>query len=252
LILEEHGYEDKLQKTEFSVAYEGGEHYAGQKFLEHIHNTYKNACKMYGRRVHQDEFIFGVSGTFQARAHTLLKLTRSFIRLEAYKKISKTFQGIHAKYLKTYPDSIKWDKKGFDEYVESVKAWKHAVSVQEKYKGKLDKDLTPAEVAERSATYFISFGRENLFRRGPISDGFKSTYSGEEFLAIYGDVMLDDEFIKRFQEFKFMERGMVAANVMLYDNHSLEQHGDIGEQLTYLKICMGVATKVAKQRHDDY
>jgi hypothetical protein len=252
LVLEQMDYKGELHKQSFKSSHKGGEYYAGKDFLERIHSTYK----IWNERIHPawggNEFIFGVPTVKQARADTLLKLTRSFIRPEAYKKVAKTFKAISDRYNKRYPDSLKWEKQRNDEYVEAVKAWKHAVAVQEKYKGLTDDKLTPEQVAERRATHFLSFGgRDTLFRGGPITDGFKSTYSGEEFLGIYGDVMLDDEFIKRFEEFKFVERGMVAANVMLYDNHSLEQHGDIGEQMTYLKICMSVAEKVRKERDYD-
>lgn len=252
LVLEQMDYKGELHKQTFKASYKGGEYYAGKEFLERIHSTYKNSCDKLSIYIHHDPFIFGIPTVKQARAHTLLKLTRSFIRPEAYKKIAKTFKAISDKYYKGSEERQGWQKKYFDDYVEAVKAWKHAVAVQEKYKDKLDKDLTPEQVAERRATHFLSFGRDTLFRGGPICDGFKSTYSGEEFLGIYGDVMLDEEFIKRFEEFSYVQRGMVAANVMLYDNHSLEQHGDIGEQMTYLKICMSVAEKVAKQRRDDW
>ena len=251
LVIEQMDYKGELHKQSFKSSYKGGEYYAGKEFLERIHDTYKN----WNGRMHPawggEDFIFGVPTVKQARAHTLLKLTRSFIRPEAYKKIAKTFKAISDKYYKGSEERQGWQKKYFDDYVEAVKAWKHALAVRLKYEGKTDDKLTPEEVVERREHWMSSFGRDTLFRGGPITSGFKSTYSGEEFLDIYGDVMLDDEFIKRFREFSFVERGMVAANVMLYDNHSLEQHGDVGEQMTYLKICMGVAEKVAKERDYD-
>ena len=33
--------------------------------------------------------------------------------------------------------------------------------------------------------------------------------------------MLDDEFIKQFEEFKFVERGWYTRRLILYDNHNL-------------------------------
>lgn len=249
LVVQQMDYQDKLHEHSSSVSYEGGEKYAGKDFLETIHSAYESWNKKLS--YYRDPFIFGVPSAKQARAQTLLKLTRSFIRPEAYKAISKIFSRRHDKYLKRSPDTQKWANQRQGEYFDAVQRWRDAVAIQKKYEGKLDTELTPEEVKARNKSYFASMGREDLFR-GPVSHGFKSTYSGEEFLAIYGDVLTDVEFLKKFTEFSFMERGMIAGNVLIYENHSLEQHGDIDEELSYLKVCLSVANKVAKQRRADY
>src|SRR6185369_2229867 len=94
---------------------------------------------------HREPFVFGIPSAKQELVETLTKLTRSFIRIEAYKKISEKFGDIakeEAERSKKWNNGKDWAKQLFDEYVTAVNEWNAARAVEKKYENKKGNELT--------------------------------------------------------------------------------------------------------------
>lgn len=254
LVVEQHGYEDKVYSHTIEIDYGGGHinHYASQKFLEEIHKAYESHSKM--RSYFSDSFVFGIPSAKQELVEILGKLTRSFIRVESYKKLAQKFGEIaqkDAERSKQWNNGKDWQKQLFEEYVEAVNEWNNARAIEKRLEGKKPEELTEAEKKELSKSWMQRTEPYKLWTRTPIAS-FKTGYNGRDFLGIYGDYLLDEYFLGLFKEFQHIVKAMYAANVIIYENHSLEQHGNINEQLIYIKVCEAVAKDVKSQRDYEY
>src|SRR5579862_4574192 len=84
VVIQSMNYKDELHEDSIGIAYKGGEYYAGNDFLKHIHRIYQRSREKFGSWLHDDQFIFGIPSLKPARAYVLMKLTGSFMIQQAY------------------------------------------------------------------------------------------------------------------------------------------------------------------------
>ena len=211
-----------------------------RKFLEMMHH-YLIHLKELHRFSFGNEFIFCISPEKQGHAHLLRKFKDSFVRADVYEQLATQYAAYIAKNRST---DIQGATK---EFMELTEKWQKAVKRYKSAKPLTEKSSMDERV-NRIELHDAACKPSDLWYH-PFIDCFKTTRTGEEFLALYGAELSSPKILKQLIDFFHVSAGMVHGNALLVDTNSHEQHGDIEAQIELAGIYSKIAKKIQNDRY---
>lgn len=197
-------------------------------------------------------YIYGIPKAKHDKARILAGLTGCFINKQVYHSAIKIQKRAYTKYCKSYSNKETYhpenqEKKEFAEF-------KRVLDVARKITPFIEENLKDT----RFSYLKDREGADLEWRLFDLRRGFLESYSytrvftrnlpASEFLDYLIIDNFSDELMKKLLEFRSFNSALYDTNTIVWESRCMEQHGDISQQIPYLKEFIKIGQKIVKNQ----